>query len=198
MLMLSFISDDAKALAEQNNLAIYIYIFIRIFFGGFTQKEYQGLGLTRVMFLCFLDDAKAFAEQNNLAFIETSALDATNVDLAFETILIGTCLYMCTYICVCACVCVYWYWYCYICIVFFISIYIYILIYMYIYVCVSIYIYIYWYIPSSRRRHSTRRTSIWHSRPSSSVSLYLYIDIYICVGMYIYIHTYIIMYYIYI
>jgi len=34
------------------------------------------------------DDAKAFAEQNNLAFIETSALDATNVDLAFETILI--------------------------------------------------------------------------------------------------------------
>ena len=35
------------------------------------------------------DDAKSFAEQNNLAFIETSALDATNVDLAFETILIG-------------------------------------------------------------------------------------------------------------
>jgi hypothetical protein len=35
------------------------------------------------------DDAKAFAEQNNLAFIETSALDATNVDMAFETILIG-------------------------------------------------------------------------------------------------------------
>mmetsp|Transcript_9968 Transcript_9968/g.32145 ORF Transcript_9968/g.32145 Transcript_9968/m.32145 type:complete len:95 (+) Transcript_9968:602-886(+) len=34
------------------------------------------------------DDAKAFAEQNNLAFIETSALDATNVDMAFETILI--------------------------------------------------------------------------------------------------------------
>jgi len=34
------------------------------------------------------DDAKDFAEQNNLAFIETSALDATNVDLAFETILI--------------------------------------------------------------------------------------------------------------
>ena len=34
------------------------------------------------------DDAKAFAEQQNLAFIETSALDATNVDVAFETILI--------------------------------------------------------------------------------------------------------------
>merc|ERR1740130_569824 len=34
------------------------------------------------------DDSKSFAEQNNLAFIETSALDATNVDLAFETILI--------------------------------------------------------------------------------------------------------------
>ena len=35
-----------------------------------------------------LTDAKDFAEDNNLAFIETSALDATNVDLAFETILI--------------------------------------------------------------------------------------------------------------
>ena len=35
-----------------------------------------------------LADAKDFAEDNNLAFIETSALDATNVDLAFETILI--------------------------------------------------------------------------------------------------------------
>lgn len=34
------------------------------------------------------DDAKSFAEQNNLAFIETSAMDATNVDVAFETILI--------------------------------------------------------------------------------------------------------------
>lgn len=32
--------------------------------------------------------AKDFAEDNNLAFIETSALDATNVDLAFETICI--------------------------------------------------------------------------------------------------------------
>ena len=35
-----------------------------------------------------VEDAKDFAEDNNLAFIETSALDATNVDLAFETILI--------------------------------------------------------------------------------------------------------------
>jgi len=34
------------------------------------------------------DDAKSFAEQNNLAFIETSAMDSTNVDVAFETILI--------------------------------------------------------------------------------------------------------------
>ena len=34
------------------------------------------------------DDAKSFAEQNNLAFIETSALDGQNVDLAFETLLI--------------------------------------------------------------------------------------------------------------
>ena len=34
------------------------------------------------------EDAKSFAEQNNLAFIETSAMDSTNVDVAFETILI--------------------------------------------------------------------------------------------------------------
>jgi len=35
-----------------------------------------------------VEDAKDFAEDNNLAFIETSALDATNIDLAFETVLI--------------------------------------------------------------------------------------------------------------
>ena len=35
-----------------------------------------------------VEDAKDFAEDNNLAFIETSAYDATNVDLAFETSLI--------------------------------------------------------------------------------------------------------------
>ncbi|KAL1523788.1 hypothetical protein AB1Y20_018711 [Prymnesium parvum] len=35
-----------------------------------------------------VEDAKDFAEDNNLAFIETSAKDATNVDLAFETVLI--------------------------------------------------------------------------------------------------------------
>jgi len=35
-----------------------------------------------------VEDAKDFAEDNNLAFIETSALDSTNVDLAFETICI--------------------------------------------------------------------------------------------------------------
>lgn len=33
------------------------------------------------------DTAKDFAEKNGLFFIETSALDATNVDLAFQTIL---------------------------------------------------------------------------------------------------------------
>ena len=33
------------------------------------------------------DSAKDFAEKNGLFFIETSALDATNVDLAFQTIL---------------------------------------------------------------------------------------------------------------
>lgn len=33
------------------------------------------------------DEAKHFAEKNNLSYIETSALDATNVDKAFETIL---------------------------------------------------------------------------------------------------------------
>ena len=33
-----------------------------------------------------VEDAKDFAEDNNLAFIETSAYDATNVELAFETV----------------------------------------------------------------------------------------------------------------
>mmetsp|Transcript_1623 Transcript_1623/g.3529 ORF Transcript_1623/g.3529 Transcript_1623/m.3529 type:complete len:215 (-) Transcript_1623:77-721(-) len=35
-----------------------------------------------------VEDAKDFAEDNNLAFIETSAQQSVNVDLAFETILI--------------------------------------------------------------------------------------------------------------
>jgi len=33
------------------------------------------------------DEAKAFAEKNKLSFIETSALDSTNVELAFQNIL---------------------------------------------------------------------------------------------------------------
>ena len=33
------------------------------------------------------DEAMAFSEQHNLAFIETSALDATGVDTAFQRIL---------------------------------------------------------------------------------------------------------------
>ena len=33
------------------------------------------------------ETAKEFAEKNGLFFIETSALDASNVDLAFQTIL---------------------------------------------------------------------------------------------------------------
>lgn len=33
------------------------------------------------------EEAKAYAERNGLLFIETSALDATNVELAFESIL---------------------------------------------------------------------------------------------------------------
>ena len=48
-----------------------------------------------------VEDAKDFAEDNNLAFIETSALDATNVDLAFQTICIeiyriGACRFLST------------------------------------------------------------------------------------------------------
>jgi Ras-related protein Rab-11A len=35
------------------------------------------------------EEAKAFAEKNKLSFIETSALDATNVELAFQNILTG-------------------------------------------------------------------------------------------------------------
>ncbi|GAB1599491.1 ras-related protein Rab-11B-like, partial [Argonauta hians] len=33
------------------------------------------------------DEAKAFAEKHNLSFIETSALDSTNVEAAFQNIL---------------------------------------------------------------------------------------------------------------
>lgn len=33
------------------------------------------------------DEAKSFAERNNLSFIETSALDSTNVESAFQNIL---------------------------------------------------------------------------------------------------------------
>lgn len=35
------------------------------------------------------DEAKNFAEQHSLSFIETSALDSTNVELAFQNILTG-------------------------------------------------------------------------------------------------------------
>lgn len=35
------------------------------------------------------DEAKTFAERNNLSFIETSALDSTNVETAFQQILTG-------------------------------------------------------------------------------------------------------------
>lgn len=39
------------------------------------------------------DEAKAFAERNGLSFIETSALDSTNVETAFQNILTGNRLY---------------------------------------------------------------------------------------------------------
>jgi Ras-related protein Rab-11A len=35
------------------------------------------------------DEAKAYAAENGLSFIETSALDASNVELAFQNILTG-------------------------------------------------------------------------------------------------------------
>ena len=34
-----------------------------------------------------IDEANAFAEKNNLSFIETSALDSSNVEQAFQNIL---------------------------------------------------------------------------------------------------------------
>lgn len=36
------------------------------------------------------DEAKTFAERNGLSFIETSALDSTNVETAFQNILTGS------------------------------------------------------------------------------------------------------------
>ena len=38
------------------------------------------------------DEATAYAERNSLSFIETSALDSTNVEQAFTNILTGTLL----------------------------------------------------------------------------------------------------------
>ena len=35
------------------------------------------------------EEARAYAEKNNLSFIETSALDSTNVEAAFHNILTG-------------------------------------------------------------------------------------------------------------
>ena len=40
------------------------------------------------------EEAKQFASENSLSFIETSALDASNVELAFQNILGGMCLYL--------------------------------------------------------------------------------------------------------
>ena len=40
------------------------------------------------------DEAKVFAEKNNLSFIETSALDSTNVETAFHNILTGRAEYI--------------------------------------------------------------------------------------------------------
>ena len=36
-----------------------------------------------------VEDATAFAEKNKLAFLETSALDATNVEVAFQRVITG-------------------------------------------------------------------------------------------------------------
>ena len=38
------------------------------------------------------EDAKTFSEKNTLSFIETSALDSTNVETAFQNILTGECV----------------------------------------------------------------------------------------------------------
>ncbi len=42
------------------------------------------------------EDAKGYAQMRNLSFIETSALDSTNVDQAFQTILTGATAFPCT------------------------------------------------------------------------------------------------------
>ena len=39
------------------------------------------------------EEAKSFAESNQLSFIETSALDSTNVETAFHNILTGTAIF---------------------------------------------------------------------------------------------------------
>lgn len=44
---------------------------------------------TSVSYMCIL----TFVEKNGLSFIETSALDSTNVENAFQNILTGGCVY---------------------------------------------------------------------------------------------------------
>lgn len=39
------------------------------------------------------EEGAAFAQDNNIAFIETSAMNASNVDLAFERIISGKFVY---------------------------------------------------------------------------------------------------------
>ncbi len=39
------------------------------------------------------EEAADFAEKNSLSFLETSALDSTNIEQAFENVLIGKCLF---------------------------------------------------------------------------------------------------------
>ncbi|GAB0200709.1 ras-related protein Rab-11B [Grus japonensis] len=48
------------------------------------------------------DEARAFAEKNNLSFIETSALDSTNVEEAFKNILTASSLTACLDTCKCS------------------------------------------------------------------------------------------------
>ncbi len=57
------------------------------------QKWLAGADKTRILEDVAVDPETDASAENNLSFIETSALDASNVESAFQTILTGECIY---------------------------------------------------------------------------------------------------------
>ena len=67
---------------KKNNLYLYFFSDIVIMLVG-NKSDLRHLRAVPT------EEAKSFAESNQLSFIETSALDSTNVETAFHNILTG-------------------------------------------------------------------------------------------------------------